>query len=163
MNLTSQTVTTGLSATVRPEAPSANKGTVGSTVASAHPLADVIYSVKVTAAAINDLARLTLSSGVLSVIDGSPVFLRSGVDMQGNALPSCAKIYGIRMIVPATNSSYVVTSSGHSRLPQIYMDPGASVVLNFPSGILTSDGDLVEAYFPHAADSITIEVLGQTA
>ena len=164
MNLTSAYITHGLQAVVTPIAPSANKGTVGSTTQATHPLANIIYAIKATAAAASNVATLTLSTGVCAQTTGSPVILRSGVDMQGNALPTTAKIHGIRLTAPAANAAAVaIGGSSSGLLPALNLQPGATLLIDFKAAGNTVGASTLSATFATLSDAITIEVLGQTA
>ena len=164
MNLTNTYITHGLQAVVTPVAPSGNKATIGSTTQVSKPLANVIYSVKATAAAASNVATLTISSGVCAQTTGSPVILRSGKDMQGTGLPTTAKIHGIRLIAPATNAAAVaIGGSSAGLLPAFNFQPGSTLLLDFPAAGTTIGASTLAATFATTSDSLTIEVLGQTA
>ena len=164
MNLTNIYLTHGLQAVVTPAAPSGNKATLGSTTQVSHPLANVIYAIKATAAAASNVATLTISSGVCAQTTGSPVILRSGVDMQGTALPTTAKIHGIRLTAPAANTSAVaIGGSSAGLLPALNLQPGAAILIDFPAAGTTISTSTLAATFATTGDNITIEVLGQTA
>ena len=59
--------------------------------------ANVIYSIKATAAAATDVVSLALATGDATATSGSPTIEDSGVDFEGEDVGTAAKIYAIQV------------------------------------------------------------------
>ena len=59
--------------------------------------ANVIYSIKATAAASTDVVSLALATGDATATSGSPTIEDSGVDFEGEDVGTAAKIYAIQV------------------------------------------------------------------
>jgi hypothetical protein len=167
MTLANSKALAGLTATATPAGDENTSKAVIGTGSTAHtyPTANVIYAMKVTAAATGNVATLAVLTGTGTQTTGSPVIDRSAEDFQGIALPTISKVQCIRIRTGAGNTGTVaVGGSNDSKLPAITLAAGADLLLALPAaGITVGAPATVSFTFTAASDTVTIEVLGKTA
>lgn len=161
MNLYSKLITCGLRAKATPDSTlrgDTTNATIGS-VTEHTPAATVAYAIKITAAAASNVASLDVATGVCTGTTGSPVILRSGVDFQGVALPTSAKIHGIRLRSSGTGTITIAGSSS-GKLPAITLASGQDVVVKYPDAGTTLAGtETLTATFSATGGVLEIEAL----
>ena len=59
--------------------------------------ANVIYSFSVTATGATDVATLTIKDGTVAQTTGTPTIADAGVDFEGSAIGTAAKVYAIQV------------------------------------------------------------------
>jgi hypothetical protein len=174
MNLTSASVSTTLAARAVPVSeslPVAGKrvtatATVGSVLAAAsYPAADIAYALSVTATSAVDAATLDLSAGTCASSVGAPLIVGAGADFSGVALPVAATLYAIRFIAAAANTQAVLLDFTISDITQaLDLPPGGAFLLSYATaGAVISATDEILATFAAEDDSLTLEVIAQTA
>jgi hypothetical protein len=170
MSLTKQRAVTGLSAKGTPDNVGVSgKATIGNidieTAAFEgdrgrdYPLADIAYAFKVVSAAIANVATLTLTTGAVAQTTGSPVISGAGVDFEGDALATPAKLCAFRIRTKSTNTGTVtIGGSNSSALPAIVLPAGADLVLSHVAAGQTVTGT-VAFTFSQASDEVWVEAL----
>jgi hypothetical protein len=125
---------------------------------------DSAYSSGVAAAAIGDVATLTLSSGVIAQTTGTPVITDGdGKDWEGNTIPTLTKLMAIRIRAAAENAAAVALNGSSALLPDMDLHPGADIQLRLPAAGHALSGATLAFTFATIGDAIVIDVLGATA
>lgn len=161
MTLSSILISCGLRAKGTPDSTlrgDTSKATIGS-VTEHSPAADVVYAIKVTAAAPSNVATLTVATGDVAQTTGSPVILGAGKDFQGADLGTASLIHGIRL---RSSGSGTVTIAGSSsgKLPAITLASGQDVVVKYPdAGTALSGSETLAATFSATGGILEIEAL----
>ena len=142
-----------------------NVGTA--TTARAYPLANIVAAVKITAAANSNVATLTVSSGAVAQTTGSPIIADAGIDSFGDALPTLAKIQGLRIrtgiaIPNGTANTGNVTLAGSSGglFPAMVLQEDTDVTILFTAAGRTVSTSTIAFTFANAGDSVLVEYLG---
>lgn len=125
-----------------------------------YPLATIASAFRVTSAAPANVATLTLSTGDVAATTGSPVILGDGVDFEGDALPTLAKLAGIRIRTRAANVGTVtVAGSTSGVVPAVTLAGDSDILISFAAAGRTASGT-VTFTFSAASDQVHVEYLG---
>lgn len=170
MSFTKQRAVSGLSAKGTPDNVGVSgKPTIGNVDietgvfegdrAREYPLADIVYAFKAVSAAISNVATLTLTTGAVAQTTGSPVITGAGVDFEGDALATPAKLCAIRIRTKSTNTGTVtIGGSNSSALPAIVLPAGADLQLSHIPAGQTVTGT-VAFTFSAASDEVWVEAI----
>lgn len=124
---------------------------------SAFATADIVYSFKVTGNGTNDVATLTLSSGVVAQTTGTPAITDGdGKDFEGSTLP--AMVTGYAILVKSSGTTVQVTSSFASN-PDIILESASTVPLLCPF-VMNGTIDFTLA---DSSASVTVTVVGKSS
>lgn len=125
-----------------------------------YPLATIASAIKITSAASSNVATLTLSTGDVAQTTGSPVILGDGVDFEGDALATLAKLAGIRIRTKSTNTGTVtVAGSTSGVVPAVTLGADTDILIAFAVAGKTASGT-VTFTFSAASDEVHVEYLG---
>lgn len=164
MDLTSATVKSGFSVNFNPTLPGVGrKPSIGyGDKQTVYPLASIagVY-VLLSAAAANAFTH-TLATGVVAQTTGSggTITKGDGKDAEGITFPTLAKIMGLRITAPATNTGTVtLAGSSSGKLPAKVLVAGERVTCEFPAaGLALSAATLIHT-FSAAGDQVLVEFL----
>lgn len=160
MTLSSILITCGLRAKATPTGTvNSTKATIGTVTEHSPTLANVIYSLKITAAASSNVATLTVATGNAVATTGSPTITGDETNFQGVILGTSTKIHGIRL---RSSGSGTVTIAGSSsgKLPAITLESGQDVVVKYPTaGTTLAGSETLTATFSATGGILEVDAL----
>ena len=112
--ITSANVQLGIRATATPQNPNiSGAASIGAQLLrKSFTDANIVYVIKVAAAASSNVATLTLASGAVAQTTGSPVISDAGTDFEGLALATMATHYGIQVECTTADAIMVGGTAG---------------------------------------------------
>lgn len=124
--------------------------------------ADIAYAFKVVAAADDNVATLTLSSGAVAQTTGLPVITNgAGEDFEGVTLPTMVNLLAIQIRAKGTEG-YVQVASSLARVPDVdELENGNTVVFESDAGEAVGAGT-VAFTFEAATDWVEVVVIGRS-
>ena len=142
--------------------------TIGETLTTKNfSTADIVYSIKITAAAASNVATLDLATGVVTKTTGSPSVARrtggtsdlAALDFEGATISNVVTGHAI-LVTPTVIVGNITVASSSSGCPDYTFTVADPIVPLF--GPFTPNGN-VAFTFANASDSVTVTVIGKSS
>lgn len=124
--------------------------------------ADIAYSFKVTADAVDDLATLTLSTGAVVQTNGTPTLTDTGEDFEGGSLPTMVTLYAILVEMTVVGTVNVAGTQGaDEKLRGSLEGVGDELRIVHPGG--TTNLGTLTLEFTEGTGEVVVTVFGKSS